>query len=370
MKIYLDSQHISRFSEDQSLFRSVFSEYNGDFVFSFVHIHECLPKNLNNTERGLGRIEFMMNIEKSKFLIQAYDIFNIEDNGKFNNNHLECSIEECILGRGKSFEFDFLKILSNMIKKFMKENYLSESERRSQQAKFIKRGKINKKSMIEFLSSINPLSEDYMLLDQLGILKYMNGEINEYDLNFRCRQWILNPYNFTQLQGEDHLYYKQVSENLWNQNKKIYNFIDTLKDAVILFMESKSLDFRSMHKLIDDEKLNQSLVMISYEKFFGKTKPINDIQDMQSFYLFSSLIIKFIFEKIKNAVRFSGRVRYRSSDYADILHASYAPYVDIFCCDKRTKSLINKIYPKLNNIVVQDEEILQWARGSGRNPHE
>lgn len=363
MKIYLDSQHISRFSEDQSLFRKIFSEYKGEFGFSFVHIHECLPKDLNKTSGGLGRIEFMMNLESSKFLIQAYDIFEIEDSGKFNSNHLECSIEECLLGRGNSFTFDFLKTLSNMIKRIMKENYSSESERRSQQAKFIKRGKINRKTMIELISNINPLSEDYALLDQLGVFKYMSGEINEFDLDSRCRQWIINPYNFAKLNNVDHLLYKQVSDHLWSQNMKIYNFIDTLKDEVIFFMESNSLYFRSIHKLIDDENLNRSLVVISYEKFFGKRKMISDIQEMPSFYLFSSLIIKFVFERIKTAVRNSGRIRYRSSDYADILHASYAPYIDIFCCDKRTKALISQIYPKLNNILVQDEEILRGIKG-------
>jgi hypothetical protein len=113
-----------------------------------------------------------------------------------------------------------------------------------------------------------------------------------------------------------------------------------------------------------EKLLSTEFQMKVASRLSGSPKP--DLLRMPGTRLFLTCLATYVANKVESYANMDspaiGKPKFGRGDYADLTHLVYQPYVDIFCCDRRTKELLRKAKADISNVCVSDNELIERAR--------
>lgn len=96
----------------------------------------------------------------------------------------------------------------------------------------------------------------------------------------------------------------------------------------------------------------------------GHTVSDEMLSKMKATSLFVDSIGQYVLDKIGTyantaSPNFASEIKFERSDFADLTHIVYAPYVHIFGCDGATRDRIRKAGYPIKSLVTSDAELAQ-----------
>lgn len=209
--------------------------------------------------------------------------------------------------------------------------------------------------------------EQYPMLNgfplQKTMTKYLKGEFSQAEVIKQIGDTVFNPFNFT----------KWFVESIKNKTPSSLNSLREQGALIVSAIESSRADFDMMmlahsqgdlsekevqkklkayrypvsaiRKMLLDSIFSSKKVSIKKhgfsEKLWEERILQSDIGSLLSIDFVSELFSEHITKKIHDR-----RSKLSPSDFGDFMHFSYAPFVDVFRCDKRTASLASSLVKK------------------------
>lgn len=360
MLVYLDSQHVSRIASGEIIYNGLFgSAYEHvKFVFSFAHYVEAFPKHEKEYSYAEERIEIIDNIPNKTFVIPLFDVFNVEFDARsaIIIDQLLCGESDILPGsRGCLANFNIRNEMRAALNSFLL-GIPDVNLRRSFRAKVFRHGKIQHEFLKSF-SMIDASDEDTRrIIRDSGLSDFIEGRSDANAFTRRFEVWLSVPKNFISLTRTKFPMFKPISDMFWNQNEIIANLVLKLVEQT-----EKTLPEAQEAKFVIESVCNEDFIELQIDSFATKVfgGSIRGVAHMKSFRLFAKSIISFVFKKLMDSTRSGNfqKPKIRKSDFGDLIHLGYKPYVDIFCCDRRTRELLLSMGESVANVCVTDEEL-------------
>lgn len=243
--------------------------------------------------------------------------------------------------------------------------------RRQQKAKLILRGKFRGNQIEELIrqnqetvlrEALAKLPEIAPIFGPGGMYDAIFGRVKPDAFRNLAKETLLHPAVLAKLSFHPEFDLKPVSNFFWDQADKL---VDLINKQIVQASELQSKT--GMHFdyfIVEMEKYFLS------EEFFRDTisKSNPGAEFDVALALGTKNIIGMLAQlsliKLKahanqvNKVDFLKNPKLKQGDFGDAMHSLYQPYVDIFCCDRRTKVLLEKFAPMPQNICCSESELI------------
>ena len=208
------------------------------------------------------------------------------------------------------------------------------------------------------------LSEQYPMLNgfplQKTMTQYLKKKISRAEIVKQLGETVFSPFNYTKWFVESIKRRKPDALNsLRQQGEQIANAIKTAR-AELKELEKKyaDMDKKELQRKLKAYKYpaEQIKAMLLRDLFSTKRKTIEEhmlkekwddnvlhAESLLSIDFVSELLAEHITSKIHDK-----RSKLAASDFGDVQHCTYIPFVDVFRCDKRTAVLTSNIAKKYN----------------------
>jgi hypothetical protein len=150
---------------------------------------------------------------------------------------------------------------------------------------------------------------------------------------------------------------------LWGESEKLKKHLQGLVGAISNLCENSGAEvFRKIRHEISEKMNNESYISELGTILAGRQVDPKDLTRMPALKYFIKQLILIFDQKISTFANplspsFRKAVKIDRGDFADLTHAVYAPYVDVFCCDSATSARLKQVGYE-GTICVTEADIL------------
>ncbi len=346
-----------------------------EFRFSFAHILESAPISKESIQYSKQRFAYIQSICENRCVASHIEIIENEINAiSINSTHSQSTIyNDCSMWFPSSDvrpESDLESII-----KTIKEEISSLPDRKQRRLatkkSFLSNGQLNKSNFLknhQVISSISLDIEEKFPLTRKEVEEYVNSMFSKNDIE-SCRSLLINSLKDIGRFGN---WYEKQWDRTFPVSSHLRNIGSDLRDALMVASEkvrqiSSELKEAGHHddevevyskKIISD--LSKSLPISLVKGLAKKIEVEIDIEKM-SWSLTPSLLTVCNLMTVLTAKSLVNGERNRNpkaSDFGDVTHAYYLPYVDFFRTDKFMAAVLKESKNPLETVVVDSLEQL------------
>lgn len=392
--VYLDANDFSDLSKPEpkmsaadsailSSLRTAKQRGLANFYISPIHISEAVHAAEEFKDAAVRRAKLMEELGSGNILRTPYNLCKIElDRALDGNDEARCSFSEIISNNNEWFGMPIAppnlaehrkEIGSEIDKALVGKN---RHERRAQKAKL----NPNRKSSHAYIRSLvkkgldqsPPSSIPLGLLNPKLALDWYLGEATNNDFREHSLRIASNPYllfrNLIDELGQREKLYRVTRD----QGAKWVKFIETATSEatpLLTLARQNSIQFnlRSLVPQITNDSFWRKVVGSLAERDLSQIN-VTQIQQAKDKSPSTTILVHILLEAVvvklrSKATRFasgdSTPVTAKESDYADFMHAMYAPYFDVFRCDSKTAELLSRHSAVKGKIVSKRSDLLK-----------
>jgi hypothetical protein len=399
--VYLDSQDYSRLANPPAGKVDFYNNLNErletlvnaraiEIRYSMVHVSEISHTDPSAFRYARGRAASLTNLSQGRCLPVWNDIFTDEVRRNFQRGHIVETNRENNrwIDLGKSDVDDFVSILATSAKEALKESGTNRKTRRRAARmnlpKILMQSGQGQKTIAEIITNLNrafPASEPF---SERLVTQYVTGADSEGAFVPRFHEAIMNPYNLiaqislqtTRFSRLPHLV-RDIGNNLMAQANPIVLKLSKLWKTVPPELAGETRDRLVVSARGAMQKARNTTIREELAERAIK-EDLNDddiahIDTPTADVLYTALAAYFV-KMVKAAQHAKPLQRLKQSDAADLLHAQYIPYVDIFRCDTAWTDILSPIAKRYGTTVVDRIDDLVpaidalTASRAGKNP--
>lgn len=392
--IYLDSNDFSDLSkpienlneQDRTILQAIRNAKKNNtarFFVSPIHLSEAVHASETYREQAISRAKLMQELAAGNILQLPTNICKLELQRAFQGAlQVKCSFSEIISKSDQWFGItssdDNLPELRKEIEKNIDEALLplNRQERRRRKSELDirkKSGRTAIRSLIkEGLRNAPPQKIPMSLLNPELATKWFLREATDNDMRENSLRLANDPYVLFKYFIDETGHRDQLYKIVRDQGQKWASFIDTGMSqlAPLLANTTKAdatLNIKSLRSQVTSEMFWQKVVGALADTNLGATSQA-EITEATKRSPSASVYIHVILETLMNRVHSTRTraaegtptsVKAKISDFADFQHAMYAPYFDVFRCDKRIGEVLRhhpdlkgRIAPKRSDLLL------------------
>jgi hypothetical protein len=373
--VYLDSSDFSdlsspSLSEDSRIVLEALRKGHTDgtalYYFSLIHLSEAVHANTAYKESAVRRARLIAELCGSNALRFPNDIFSLELRKVLSGaTHGRLSLSELLSPPSEWFGFRLGPDLHNWRKKIDIEfdkriAHLPRHERRKVKSQMPFSKKSGREQWRTLYDSMPPhsLTEfPFDLLDRDFVIRWMLREKTDQEFSEQLTRILSNPTSMIQhvldstgeratiyeiVRNEGHEIQQAMEIRLRTYIDRLMNIIGpeaTTLPMAKLFREAipKALLYRSVIEGYSDRNVPE----------LSDNRVVSTIRMCPALSVFAKLYINFAYslfesnwQRRKHGV--PDVIAGKPSDFGDLMHAAYAPYMDLFRCDKYFGSLLRQ----------------------------
>jgi hypothetical protein len=372
LNVYLDTQHISRIASQKSDLRAALDKSSASLFFSQTHVIESLPKNTEPPQKEIARLQFIMSPE-SNGLIAWSDFPKKEfQTNKPSLDVFRCEINEILFPEKILISrSSLIKAAKTAIKKELAQ-ISDQKMRRSQQAKFIKRGQLTPAAIDIFsqeqANTINSIATNanYLLplISKGGIYDLIAGHISESEFNLTFKQTVANPIVLAGIMDTPELStLLDMSKFFWTQTDALIALLNKLVEQLIeIQIRTANFNYKMIRERLVKGDAKNNFATRAASGLVGKPVSCEKLKQMHGTKLYIDALWQYLLEKLDRhansaSKEFLKEVKFKRSDFADLNHLFYAPYMSVFGCDKDMKNIVRKTGYNISRFVSSDEDV-------------
>jgi hypothetical protein len=250
-------------------------------------------------------------------------------------------------------------------------NIPSINERRQERAKYILRGKFRADQLRNLLGPNQEmlLREAQLKLPEIapifgpgGLFDAILRKVNHDKFRVLALETLLHPTVLAKLSFHPEFEVKPISNFFWDQANKLVDIIAAQIIHSVRIQSNLELDFKKFNDALSDYFVSREFFQETLTKMNSGLSVSPSLAPGTKNLL--GMIAQLTLKKLKahadpaKKIDYLRAPRLRQGDFGDAMHSIYQPYVDIFCCDKKTKSLLGKFVTNADNICCSEEDIL------------
>lgn len=372
IRVYLDSSDFSNLSHASEknvasiqIFRSKLLNWveNGDIEirYSMAHIMEAVPINLDTAELGRLRLNCIKEFCGNKVFADPITLVMQDLSGS--NNVPLMNNEGHWLTCARELWGDEVDVTP-------------EPPKNREQRRF--ENSVVKKTLVKSKAEIQELSQEFPIKKSNAraiLSKQRNGETfvnalqsSASDLDFLCDWYINNWSRSTEYSKAVRGVGKEFSELLTTSANEIKALhLEIVNGGMSSSDVQKRLQIHA--KDLADKAPQEMLDSLSKGLVSSETEVIANLESTPSLYVFSQLLAQIF---LSSVIAVKNTRKARESDFGDLVHSMYLPYVDIFRADLATASALDKaqlgsktkIVTSLDDLVVELESMVASRKSS------
>ncbi|MBK5397474.1 hypothetical protein JFU47_12280 [Pseudomonas sp. TH39(2020)] len=376
IRVYLDSSDFSNFSRPteknaasiQTL-RSKLLNWveNGDIEirYSMAHIMEAVPVDLDTAELGRLRLNCIKELCGKKVFADPITLVTQELSGS-NNVPLVNDDGHWFPSAGELWG-DEVDVPPEPLK--------NRQQRRFEKSTL-------KKSAVKMGGELQELLQEYPIKKSNALVMFSKQRSGEAvanalqnsvnDLDFLC-DWYINNWSRS----------TEYSKAVRGAGKELSNLLTTsaneIKDLHLELVNGGTSSSEAQKRLmihareLADKASQEMIDSLSKGQVSPEPKVMANLESTPSMYVFSKLLAQIF---LSSVVAVKNTRKARDSDFGDLVHSMYIPYVDIFRADLATASALQnaqlgsktKIVTSLDELVVELESMVASRKSSELGP--
>ncbi len=398
IQLYLDSSDYSVFSDSRKISEENLKIKNTlislvrkkmiEIRFSFIHVLEMAHISLKDRPLSILRFKTVAELCNNKAFKPLPEIEKIEFERIAKGNQNPTDIEVVINDNGQWFpDFsstvgDFKKIITALIYDYLQKLNISQEQKRIAKKRILHDGNLtsevfeyfseNREPLMNFLSTEFPLTDRFWKEDL--IFKFYQGKISNRELLKEIQAGFFDPVNFIGWYIDKYEGNKPFPSWLRDMGSNNSKLIQDLREKYERLAEFGLQIGKSQKQLYADikrigkqleapikryrtvflqniwQKKQPKLLKIGLTEKNWETRVINsNLGDIPSIDFYMQALFRYVLNSTSN-IRFKRTIR--NSDYADLQHARYLPYVDIFSADNYMGNILKPLARNYNTVVV------------------
>jgi hypothetical protein len=163
---------------------------------------------------------------------------------------------------------------------------------------------------------------------------------------------------------------REFAKFFWQQTEDLSKPISNLIEKLIAAQLSMgSFDYRSLRASIEKAMQRDEHRYAIVSRLASVEVSSQEIDRMPGTRLFVDVFWQYVLEKMDRFANlksndFAKAVAFKRSDFADLTHVLYCPYVDIFGCDGEMKTRIRRAGWPTEKVVANDRELAEALTNS------
>jgi hypothetical protein len=374
ISVYLDTQHVSRIASGGQVLKDALARAGNQvsLVFSQSHVVESLPKDWAAIPKSVGRLQWIMN-PSAIAVLPWYEVPGIEfkSRGSISLSNIQCKIEDVLLAQLAVRRTEWVREARELLKNELR--YIpDENIRRSLLSRVLKRGKFTggalawlrqqQEHTLAAVSQSSPLL--IPLIADGGFYDFLAGTLSEERFAAILKRTLMNPIALAQFSATPELAsILDLSKFFWTQMDSLADRMSSLVTHLIAVqVEHSVFDYKTIRRRLAKNVLSENMLLRIASKFVGHTVSAEKLATMPGTALFLGATVRYALEKLDShanieSANFGSQIKFKRSDFGDLTHLFYAPYVSVFGCDKHMRSLINKAGRRTGDLGTTDSEI-------------
>ncbi|MGU3359417.1 hypothetical protein ACLBWX_03695 [Methylobacterium sp. M6A4_1b] len=379
MIVYLDSSAITNFTTLRSdTIKQLRNEKNVKFASSICHIIEALPKSASSIDQSIDRLRIIMDREYAIPVLPFSSIIDLEISSRNQDFKADiyCKWHEIIYLDDNVSSFSNIRLKTKEAIRKALENFPEGNLRRQARAKYIIRGKFrptavellkfNQEAMLREAQAVLP--EIAPIFQAGGLYDAILGRVDPTNFEILLRETILHPAVLAKLSFHPDFDVKPISHFFWRQSERLISIIDSQISHAAEVQSVTGMSFKDFSSAMERYFISEEYFQDTLMKLGASpnSEPGSALGTKNLLGMIAQLSLKKIQAHANPAkkIDFLKIASLKQGDFGDAMHCMYQPYVDIFCCDKRTKLLLEKFVRNADNICCSEAELLSRTEGN------
>lgn len=374
MIIYLDSSFITNCAEEKSSLIEYIRTKSDIFIASSVcHIVEALPKTESAINKSLARLKIINDKNIAKPVLPFTEILEKESyaNSLDAPVNILCQWHEIFMMQEGGYELANVKkdAKANILKHV--NDIIDPNTRRQTRARFILRGKLRLDRLEEALAPIkakmleeakSKFPEIAPIFESGGLYDAILDKVSSKDFSIRIRETLIHPAVLAKLSFHPEFDVAPISNFFWDQSEKLASIIGQQVHTAAEVQLRSGVNFNYFISEMEKYFLSDLFYNDTISKIGNHH--ITDVKMMPGTKNLVGMLAQLSLKKLRAHANPSQKTDFlkpltlKKGDFGDAMHTIYQPYVDIFCCDRKTKILLEKLLKNRSNICCTEEELL------------
>lgn len=373
---YLDSHHVSRLADGKSGLTGCWRQ-GAKFYFSRSHVIEAMPKGPTKINDSIARLTLITSPENLG-LLPWTRILELEaaHGDSLSLEQINCPISEILMHGIDPAQFAKKRHWLRKAKDTFDERLSTindVNQRRSMRAKIFKRGQFSplaiellrkqQKTVIDSASQAIP--EMLPLFEKGGMYDLLCGKVSEQQYGAIFMKVAGNPVVLAKLIAYPEFdSIMDISKFFWNESDRMAQRVTKLIQGLIAIqIKSGAIPFSELRAGLAETIASQNFRVELASIFASQPMDTGRLCKLPGTSLFVDCLIEYIFEKIEayanaKSPLFASEIKFKRSDFADLTHLVYAPYVSVFGCDSGTRDKVRKAGYEITKLATSDAEFM------------